>query len=95
LGFVFDRPWVPPEYIIFAFGYLILNKKVFVVTLIIKALTESFNGRTDINSLIDYLYKDLKLLSQRKARTGINYLINNEKLIAEKVSRTTFVTVVG
>ena len=63
--------------------------------MIIKALTESFNGRTDINSLIDYLYKDLKLLSQRKARTGINYLINNEKLIAEKVSRTTFVTVVG
>jgi hypothetical protein len=78
----------------FVNGKIVKANKVLSVKeseLIIEVLKTKFKGRTDINSLIDYLYKDLKIISQRKARTGINWLAESEgKLTTEKIGRTSY-----
>jgi hypothetical protein len=61
--------------------------------LVINTLQTKFEGRTDINSLIDYLYKDIKKLSKRKARTGIEWLEAQNILTMEKIGRTRFYTI--
>ncbi|MEA3387423.1 MAG: hypothetical protein U9Q66_03420 [Patescibacteria group bacterium] len=55
-------------------------------------LRSVFCGRTDLSTLIKYLYKTVKLLSQRKARAGINWLVATGKLQSNLVGRTTFIS---